>query len=104
MHLLVIYVPWIGSLLAEFFLLNTMLRHRFFRRFPWFFASIGYDITRQVLLLILVWGHFPGRIHFYSYWVSILPEYMIALAVIYEIFRSALKAETRFSPAPIGPL
>lgn len=82
------------------FLLGVMLRSRLFRRFPWFFASIAYDVLRQMLAAgALAW---PGtHAHFYAYWISMPLEYTFAFAVIYEVFRNAFQAEIKFSPKSI---
>lgn len=100
MHLFVIYVPWIGSVLAELFLLGVMFRNRLFRRFPWFFTSIAYDIVRQALSAIaLAWPHVHA--HFYVYWISMPLEYTFAFAVICEVFRRAFQTRIQFSPESI---
>lgn len=100
MRLFAIYVPWIGSVLAELFLVGTMLRCRLFQRFPWFFVSVGYDLVRQALAATaLAWPH--SHAHFYVYWISMPLEYTLAFAVIYEVFRQAFQKEVRFFPRGI---
>lgn len=97
MELFRIYIPWIGSLLAESVLLWVMVHRSMVRRFPWFFTAIAYDLARAVPFVIA--AALPhNATYFYSYWLSIPAEYTLAFAVIYEVFRHAFQSEVKFSP------
>lgn len=89
-------IPWLGSVLAEIVLLVIMLRKRLASRFPFFFASIAYDVVRQAVLFV-IFTKFPAA-YFAAYWLSFPAEYTLAYAVIYEAFRHAFKADIRFCP------
>ncbi|HEV2964225.1 MAG TPA: hypothetical protein VG649_20525 [Candidatus Angelobacter sp.] len=89
-------IPWFGSAFAEVILLIVMLKKRLVGRFPFFFASIAYDVCRQAVLFIVL-AKFTGA-YFAAYWLSIPAEYTFAYAVIYEAFRNAFKADIRFCP------
>lgn len=89
-------IPWFGSVLAEIILLAAMLRRRLAGRFPFFFASIAYDVARQAVLFV-IFAKFAAA-YFAAYWLSIPAEYTLAYAVIYEAFRHAFKADIRFCP------
>ncbi|SRR6266481_4924776 len=91
-----VYIPWFGSMLAEIVLLAVMLHRHYVRRFPFFFASIAYDLCREVALFV-AFMKFPTA-YFACYWLSTPPEYTLAFAVIYEAFQHAFKADIRFSP------
>lgn len=101
MRLLAMYVPWVGSVLAELFLLRVMLRRKLFQRFPRFFISIIYDVSRQALLLGITAAHLRNYTYFYAYWLSTPVEYTLALAVVYEVYRNAFHAEIEFSQISI---
>lgn len=92
-------IPWLGSVFAEMVLLIIMLRKRLAGRFPFFFASIAYDVGRQAVLFV-IFTKFPAA-YFAAYWLSIPAEYTLAYAVIYEAFRHAFKADIRFCPNTI---
>jgi hypothetical protein len=93
MELLTVYVPWIGSVLAECVLIGIMFHRGMVRRFPWFFASVVYDVLRQGTIAAIVFFHPQNHSHFYAYWISIPIEYTFAFAVIYEVFRKAFQPE-----------
>jgi hypothetical protein len=90
------YIPWMGSVLVEVGLLAIMLRRKLVRRFPFFFASIAYDVCRQIVLFVIM-AKFAAA-YFAAYWLLMPAEYTLAFAVIYEAFRSAFKTDIRFSP------
>jgi hypothetical protein len=92
-------IPWFGSVLAEIFLLIVMVNRGFVGRFPFFFASIAYDVLRQAVLFMVL-AKFKGA-YFTAYWLSIPPEYTLAFATMYEAFRHAFKADIRFSPGTL---
>ena len=89
-------IPWFGSVLAETILLIVMVRRGFVRRFPFFFASIAYDVCRQAVLFTIL-AKFTAA-YFAAYWLCMPAEYTFAYAVIYEAFRNAFKADVRFCP------
>lgn len=93
------YIPWFGSVLAEIALLAILLKRRFVLRFPFFFASIAYDVARQAVFFITL-AEFK-QAYYAAYWLSIPVEYTLAFAVIYEAFRYAFKADIRFSPGTL---
>lgn len=90
------YIPWMGSILVGIGLLAVMLRRKFVRRFPFFFASIAYDVCREIVLVVIM-AKFAAA-YFATYWLLVPAEYTLAFAVIYEVFRGAFKADIRFSP------
>jgi hypothetical protein len=90
------YIPWLGSVLAECALLGIMLNRKQAKRFPFFFASIAYDVVRQAILAIVL-AKFKSA-YFAAYWLSIPLEYTLAFAVAYEVFGHGFKADIKVDP------
>lgn len=98
MELFTIYIPWIGSLLAQCVLLWVMARRSMIQRFPWFFIAIAYEVARVIILFSTTIAHPHNSAYYYIYWISIPVEYTLALAVIFEVFQRAFDNEVKFSP------
>jgi hypothetical protein len=94
------YIPWLGSATAESLLVLVMLTRGLIWRFPFFFASIFYDVLRQATLFII--AHLSlGKVYFYTFWISVPVEYTLGFAVMFEAVRHAFQAE-KFSPRAVG--
>lgn len=79
------YIPWIGSLLAELFVVAIMLRRGLVRRFLVFFCAVTFDVLRETILPVIAFRSATG--YAYSYWLSVPVEHVIAFAVMLEAFR-----------------
>lgn len=93
-----IYVPWIGSITAELFLLCAMVHRRLLQRFPWFFICIAYQVVREGLLFGIARTPLPHSTYFYVYLISIPLEYTLTIAVICEVFGHAFQGRLRLFP------
>lgn len=100
MHAATIYIPWVGSVIAELLIVGMMIREGLQRRFPYFLGAIAYDALRQIVVAFIFFA-FPNA-HYYAYWASIPVEYLLSFAVIYEVFRHAFEPNIKFSPGTIA--
>jgi len=96
------YIPWTGSVITEAIVVVIMLRQQLVRRFPFFFASLAYDLARQVALAAIL----SRSLKAYScaYWISIPAEYTIAFGVMLEAFRHLLRTNHKLPPKALRSL
>ena len=90
---LVDYIPWIGSVMAEIFVVTIMLKRDLARRFPIFFFSLGYDLVREAALAVTAYE--GARAYGLTYWITQPIEYVIAFGVMLEAFRYSLGADPK---------
>jgi hypothetical protein len=69
-------------------LLTAMARARLFLQYPWFTAYVVVDIAQQLVSLICLQISYTA--FFYSDWVLGGATQLLTLAVVYEVFRTAL--------------
>lgn len=93
---LVDYIPWIGSVIAEVFVVAIMLKRSLFRRFPVFFVSLAYDLMRQSALAAI--ANAGVRAYGIASWLTLPIEYVIAFGVMLEAFRYSLGADPKIPP------
>lgn len=90
---LIDYIPWLGSVIAEVFVVAIMLKRSLFRRFPIFFISLVYDLVRQsALAAIAIAG---VRAYGIASWLTLPIEYVVAFGVMLEAFRYSLGADPK---------
>jgi hypothetical protein len=73
-------------------LVGLMLFRGFYKKLPYFFTYIAYDVANTLVL----WGlqkHHPVA-YFHGYWYGEIVSWVLILAVIYEIYASLLKEYT----------
>lgn len=87
------YIPWIGSMIAEWVIVAAMLRRGLIRHFPVFFGSVVFDLLREMILPIVA-AH-SALAYGYCYWISIPIEYVIAFGVMLEAVRYSLGADPK---------
>jgi hypothetical protein len=90
---LIDYIPWIGSVVVEVVVLAIMLKRRLIYRFPFFLASILYDLLREAALAVALYQGPRG--YGLTYWTTLPIEYIIAFGVMLEAFRYALGADPK---------
>jgi hypothetical protein len=66
----------------------VMLVRGLYRKLPYFFIYVAYDATNTVVLAAL---QKHRAIYFYGYWYGEVINWVLMLAVIYEIYASLLK-------------
>src|SRR5215470_967888 len=94
--LLIDYVPWVGSVIAEIFVVVIMLKRDLVRRFPLFFVSLGADLLREAVLAAVLYKSLTA--YSYTFWSTLPIEYVIAFAVMLEAFRHSLGASPKIPP------
>ena len=90
---LVDYIPWIGSVIVEVFVVAIMLNRKLAHRFPIFFLSVAYAVLRQAGLAAITYE--GPRAYGLVYWLTIPIEYVIAFGVMLEAFRYSLGADPK---------
>jgi hypothetical protein len=98
------YIPWIGSVIAESIVLAIMLKRGLVRRVPIFFSSIVFDVLREIILPVIAFSSSHSHAYFFSYWLSVPVEHVIAFAVILEAMRYSVVNDGRLSRKTLGTL
>lgn len=86
------YIPWLGSLALELFLVFFILRQGIQKRFPVFFSYIIFDILRAIILPAILYATPATYTYFYAYWLSVPLEYTITFLIILEVFAYIFRA------------
>ncbi|HTD23292.1 MAG TPA: hypothetical protein VK738_11600 [Terriglobales bacterium] len=73
----------------EIVVVVVMLVRGLYRKLPYFFAYAAFDVITTIVLSALQ-KHHPA-VFFYGYWYGEVVSWVLALAVIYEIYASLLK-------------
>lgn len=84
---LIWYAPFPLSLL----LLVQVIRLRVYKTFPWFCAYVIYDITAGIIRIAV---SNQTHIYFFTYWITVAGYDILALAIIYEVYRSVFRGLT----------
>lgn len=83
-------VLWLAGLSANLALLAVLLAKKRVRGFPIFTTYVGYEIAETVVLaLISVYKSHHG--YFLAYWGFALGDYVLQIAIIYEIAQNVLR-------------
>jgi hypothetical protein len=88
-------IPWIGSTIMEWLLMGIMLRRGLVRRFPIFFASLVFDLAREMTFPAV--AYYSARVYGYAYWIALPVEYVIGFAVMLEAYRCSVAAEWKIT-------
>ena len=83
-------VLWGAGFAANLALLAVLLIKKRARQFPIFTAYVGYEIAETVILVFVSAGG-NQHIYFRAYWGLALGDYVLQLAIIYEIAREVLR-------------
>ncbi len=79
---------WVIPTVLESAIVVAMLVRGLHKKLPYFFVFVGYDALNTIPLLAL---RKHVYVYFYAYWYSELIGWILALAVIHEIYANLLK-------------
>ena len=83
-------VLWAAALAGNAALLTILLVRRLWRLFPFFTGLIAFSIARTVLLFLISSSH-SGWAYFRTYYALLLVDYILQVALIFEIARTVLR-------------
>lgn len=85
------YGIWIGGFALQVAILGQMIRARWAREFPFFFAYLALSTIRSPILLYIERLPESYALYFYSYWLAEAVSIALGFAVIHELFSHAFR-------------